>query len=256
MKLISFNFILFLILNIPHATAQVNTEWMRDENVEKTFTNKLKLDFGYETSKDEIFDILFAASSNFYIQNNLHAFLVMNYQNGFISNSDGRDIILNRGFSHLRFTKSINSNLDIELFFQAGFNDFILIKDRKLFGSGLRKNIVQMETIKSFLGIGFMQEKEIYDLKQNFEQLLLRQTSYSTILYQISEDIYLNNILYFQPSIKDINDFRLLLENELQFKINKAFRINVNINYRFDNDPHGDSKKSYFQINNGFEFDF
>ena len=256
MKLISFNFILFLIIHISHATAQVNTEWMRDENVEKTFTNKLKLDFGYETSKDEIFDILFTASSNFYIQNNLHAFLVMNYQNGFISNSDGRDIILNRGFSHLRFTKSIISNLDIELFFQAGFNDFILIKDRKLFGSGLRKNIVQMETIKSFLGFGFMQEKEIYDLKQNFEQLLLRQTSYSTILYQISEDIYLNNILYFQPSIKDINDFRLLLENELQFKINKAFRINVNINYRFDNDPHGDSKKSYFQINNGFEFDF
>ena len=256
MKLISFNFILFLSLHISNATAQVNTEWMRDENVEKIFTNKFKLDFGYETSKDEIFDILVTASSNFYIQNNLHAFLVMNYQNGFISKSDGRDIILNRGFGHLRFTKSIISNLDIELFFQAGFNDFILIKDRKLFGSGLRKNIVQKETIKSFLGIGFMQEKEIYDLKQNFEQLLLRQTSYSTILYQISEDIYLNNILYFQPSIKDINDFRLLLENELQFKINKAFRINVNMNYRFDNDPHGDSKKSYFQINNGFEFDF
>ena len=256
MKLISFNFILFLSLHISNATAQVNTEWMRDENVEKIFTNKFKLDFGYETSKDEIFDILVTASSNLYIQNNLHAFLVMNYQNGFISNSDERDIILNRGFGHLRFTKSIISNLDIELFFQAGFNDFILIKDRKLFGSGLRKNIVQEETIKSFLGIGFMQEKEIYDLKQNFEQLLLRQTSYSTILYQISEDIYLNNILYFQPSIKDINDFRLLLENELQFKINKAFRVNVNINYRFDNDPHGDSKKSYFQINNGFEYDF
>ena len=48
-----------------------------------------------------------------------------------------------------------------------------------------------------------MQEKEIYDLKQNFEQLLLRQTSYSTILYQISEDIYLNNILYFfNPQLK------------------------------------------------------
>ena len=245
-----------MILHLSLATSQVNTEWMRDENVEKTFTNKFKLDFGYETSKDEIFDILLTASSNLYLKNNLHAFLVMNYQNGFRSNNGGRDIILNRGFGHLRFTKSIISNLDIELFFQAGFNDFILIKDRKLFGSGIRRKIVQNETLKSFLGIGFMQEKEIYDLKQNFEQLLLRQTSYSTILYQISEDIYLNNILYFQPSINDINDFRLLLENEIQFKINNAFRINVNINYRFDNDPHGDSKKSYFQINNGFEFDF
>ena len=87
MKLISFNFSLFLILHISHATAQVNTERMRNENVEKTFTSKFKLDFGYETSKDEIFDILFTASSNFYIQNNLHAFLVMDYQNGFISNN-------------------------------------------------------------------------------------------------------------------------------------------------------------------------
>ncbi|MFL3006877.1 MAG: DUF481 domain-containing protein, partial [Candidatus Neomarinimicrobiota bacterium] len=145
---------------------------------------------------------------------------------------------------------------DIELFFQAGFNDFILIKDRKLFGSGIRKKIVQKETIKSFLGIGFMQEKEVYDLKQNSEELLFRHTSYSAIICQISEDFYINNILYFQPSIRYINDFRLLLENQFQFKINNVFRVNINMNYRYDNDPHGDSKKSYFQINNGFEFDF
>ena len=43
MKLISINFILFMILHISHATAQVNTERMRNENVEKTFTNKFKL---------------------------------------------------------------------------------------------------------------------------------------------------------------------------------------------------------------------
>ena len=256
MKLILFKVILSLTLCISNAVTQVNTEWMRDENVEKKFSNNLKLDFGYETSQDEVFDLLLTGSSIFFLQNNLHAFLIINYQNAFTSNNKQKDIILNRGFGHLRFTKRIIPNVDIELFFQAGFNDFILIKDRKLFGSGIRKKIVQKESIKSFLGIGFMQEIEIYDLKQNFEERLLRQTSYSTILYQISEDIYLNNILYFQPSIKDINDFRLLLENKLQFKINNIFRININMNYRFDNDPHGDSKKSYFQINNGFELDF
>ena len=256
MKLSSFNLILALILNISYAVSQVNTEWMRDENVEKIFTNKLKLDFGYQTSQDEIFDLWLTGSSNFYLEDNLHAFLILNYQNGFISNNDQKEIILNRGFGHLRFTKRIIPDLDIELFFQAGFNDFILIKDRKLFGSGVRKNIIKKETIKSFLGIGFMQEREVYDLKQNSEENLLRQTSYSTILYQISDDIYINNILYFQPSIRSMNDFRLLSENELQFKINNVFRVNININYRFDNEPHGDSKKSYFQINNGFEFDF
>ena len=241
---------------LSYAFAQVNTEWMRDENVEKIFTNTLKLDFGYETSKDEIFDLLLTGGSNFYLQNNLHAFLIMNYQNGFISTNDKKEIIINRGFAHLRFNKRIISGIDIEFFFQAGFNDFILIKDRKLFGSGIRKKIVQNESIKSFLGFGLMQEKEVYDLKQNSEVLLLRHTSYSTIVYQLSSDIDINNILYFQPSVKNINDFRILLENQLQFKINNVLRVNINMNYRFDNEPHADSKKSYFQISNGFEFDF
>ena len=86
--------------------------------------------------------------------------------------------------------------------------------------------------------------------------LLLRHTSYSTILYQLSSDIDINNILYFQPSVKNINDFRILLENQLQFKINNVLRVNINMNYRFDNEPHAGSKKSYFHISNGFEFDF
>ena len=256
MKLILVRIAIILFFYNSYAFTQVNTEWKRDENVEKIFTNKLKFDFGYQTSQDEIFDLWLTGSSNFYLERNLHAFLILNYQNGFISNNDQKEIILNRGFGHLRFTKNIISNIDIELFFQAGFNDFILIKDRKLFGSGIRKKIVQKETIKSFLGIGFMQEKEVYDLKQNSEELLFRHTSYSAIICQISEDFYINNILYFQPSIRYINDFRLLLENQFQFKINNVFRVNINMNYRYDNDPHGDSKKSYFQINNGFEFDF
>ena len=35
---------------LSYAFAQVNTEWMRDENVEKILLY-FKLDFGYETSK-------------------------------------------------------------------------------------------------------------------------------------------------------------------------------------------------------------
>ena len=256
MKLILVKIILIASFPLSYIYSQVNTEWMRDENVNKTLSNKLKVDIGYQTSQDEIFDLWMAGGSNFYLEKNLHAFLILDYQNGFVVKNNQKENILNTGFAHLRFTKRIISKLDIELFFQAGFNDFILIKDRKLFGSGLRKNIIHKETVKSFLGIGFIHEKEIYDLKQNSEESLLRYTSYSTIIFQVREDIYINNILYFQPSIKNINDFRFLLDSQLQFKINEVFSLNININYRFDNEPHGNSKKSYFQINNGFEFDF
>ena len=66
----------------------------------------------------------------------------------------------------------------------------------------------------------------------------------------------MNNIVYFQPAFKEANDFRLLVDNEIEFKINKVLSTQLEINYRYDNEPHGDSKKTYFQIHNGFEFNF
>ncbi|MAL64743.1 MAG: hypothetical protein CMF94_01430 [Candidatus Marinimicrobia bacterium] len=259
MYLIFLKFIILLIFSISFLPSQVNTEIMRDEEVEKTFSNQLKLDFGYQTSENEIFDLWLSGTSNYYLENNLHIFLILNYHNGYISKNETKEVILNRGFTHLRLTKRILphiNNVNIEFFLQTGFNDFILIKDRKLFGSGLRTKIIKKEDFKSFLGLGIMRELEKYDLKTNSKELLFRQTSYATIIYQLSDNTYINNILYFQPSIKNMNDFRLLSENRMNFKINDVFSINITIDYRYDNEPHGNSKKSYFQINNGFEFDF
>ena len=248
-------FVILIILLIHFSFSQVNTEAMRDEDFEKSFSNQIKLDFGYQTSQDEIFDLWLSGNSNYYLENNLHAFLVLNYQNGFISDNAKKEVFLNRGFAHLRFTKTIYSKLEIELFFQVGFNDFILIKDRRLFGSGIRKSIIKKENLKSYIGLGMMRELEKYDFIENSSELLTRQTSYSTITYLVNNNISFNSILYFQPSVNDVFDFRLLSENEMHFKINDKFSITMSIDYRYDNEPHGKSKKSYLQINNGFEFD-
>ena len=52
MYLIFLKFIILLIFSISFLPSQVNKEIMRDEEVEKTFSNQLKLDFGYQTSED------------------------------------------------------------------------------------------------------------------------------------------------------------------------------------------------------------
>ena len=44
--------------------------------------------------------------------------------------------------------------------------------------------------------------------------------------------------------------------HEIQFKIHEILSTNLEINFRFDNEPHGNSKKTYLQIYNGFEFNF
>ena len=236
--------------------AQVNTELMRKENPDKRFSNVLSLDLGYQTSQDKYFDVVFNGSSNYFLEDNFHSFLIIDYQSGYLSNNDENEIIINSGFGHLRFTKRILKKTEFELFFQAGFNNFILIRDRKLFGSGLRRNIIKKDKIKSIFGFGFMQEREIYDLMESPKKSLLRCTSYSTFSAHISDNIVMNNILYFQPAVKKINDFRLLIDNEIQFKINEIFSTKLEINFRFDNEPHVNSKKIYLQIYNGFEFNF
>jgi hypothetical protein len=254
MKYILKSLIITLIVQISFA--QVNTETMRETNPKKEFRSKAKFDFGYEKSKDEIFDILFTLRSDYYIPENLHSFLILNYQNGFKSEQNEKNIIMNKGFGHLRITKQIFSNLNIEFFSQVGFNDFLSIKERKLYGTGLRTTIIKKDKVKSYIGTGMMKEYEVYDIKDESIQLLNRLTNYLTINIHFNDDISFKNISYYQPSIINGNDFRVLVDNEIKFKINNKSSINMTINYRFDNEPHGNIGKSYFQINNGFELVF
>ena len=131
MKYILKSFIITLIVQISFA--QVNTETLREKNSKKEFRSKVKFDFGYEKSTDEIFDILFTLRSDYHIPENFHSFLIINYQNGFKSEQNEKNIILNKGFGHLRITKQIFPSLNIEFFSQVGFNDFLSIKERKLY---------------------------------------------------------------------------------------------------------------------------
>ena len=251
-----FSYLLLIFVYTTHSNCQVNTENMRSEKSKLDFTNTVKLNFGYELSKEEIFNLMLAGRSDYFGKNNFHIFLISNYQNGYKSINNNKEIINNKGFSHFRITKNIFPKLSFEFFLQKGFNDFILIKDRKLIGTGIRTQLVNKNKIKSFIGNGLMQEAEEYDINSSKKAMLIRSTNYSTLNFFLNDDVSMNNIIYYQPSIKNIKDYRILLDNEINFRINDTFSINTVINYRFDNRPHENSVKSYFQISNGFELNF
>jgi hypothetical protein len=163
---------------------------------------------------------------------------------------------VNKGFGHLRMTKMISSKLFFEVFTQFGFNDFLLMKDRKLAGSGLRYKMVSNDRMNTFLGIGLMQENEIYDKVNEPEKKLLRSTNYLRWNINIAENTELYNTVYYQFSSSDINDYRLLYDGSIDFSVNENLSFFIELNYRYDNDSHGDMGKSYIQLNNGIEFTF
>ena len=144
------------------------------------------------------------------------------YENGYEKDPDKlQNQIVNKGFGHLRLMKSISSNIFIELFTQFGFNDFLVMKDRKLAGGGLRYKMLKGEKIYSFIGIGVMQENEIYDLENEPTKNLIRSTNYISWNINITENAFLNNTAYYQFSASDMNDFRLLYEGGLEFELSE-----------------------------------
>ena len=237
--------------------AQINTEAMRSENVTDGFINKVNVDFGIEKADAEVIELAAAYRVDYFNPTGLHIFFILNYENGYEQEKGlEKNQVVNKGFGHLRMTKMISSKLFFEVFTQFGFNDFLLMKDRKLAGSGLRYKMVSNDRMNTFLGIGLMQENEIYDKVNEPEKKLLRSTNYLRWNIIIAENTKLYNTVYYQFSSSDINDYRLLYDGSIDFSVNENLSFFIKLNYRYDNDSHGDMGKSYVQLNNGIEFTF
>ena len=237
--------------------AQINTEAMRSENVTDGFINKVNVDFGIEKADAEVIELAAAYRVDYFNPTGLHIFFILNYENGYEQKKGlDKNQVVNKGFGHLRMTKMISSKLFFEIFTQFGFNDFLLMKDRKLAGSGLRYKMVSNARMNTFLGIGLMQENEIYDMVNEPEKKLLRSTNYLRWNINIAENTELYNTVYYQVSSSDINDYRLLYDGSIDFSVNENLSFFIELNYRYDNDPHGNMGKSYVQLNNGIEFTF
>lgn len=239
-----------------YVICQVNTEAMRNAKDNSGITNSLGFDFGFEKSNQEVMEIAGKYRLDYISKNGMHSFFVINYDNGYEKESDQKNSIVNKGFSHLRFTKNISDLLYVELFMQYGFNDFLLMKERQLFGSGIRYNIVDREKINGFLGVGLMREDEKYDLETNENMSLLRSTNYFTWHFKISDNTTLQNTAYYQFDLSRSSDSRLLYDGDLNIALNERLAFTLTLNYRQDSEPHGDLGKSYIQLKNGIEYIF
>lgn len=256
MKTQIFRISLLTFISIGVLLAQVNTESMRKEDAGEGFENTLGFEFGFEKSDQEVMEIAGEYRIDYFSSGGIHSFLVLNYENGYEKESSEKNIIVNKGFGHLRITKNISSDLYIELFSQFGFNDFLLMKDRKLYGSGLRYKVFSNDKLNAFIGVGGMKEKEQYSLETENFKSLFRSTNYFIWNITLSENATLNSTVYYQLDTSKPKDHRILYDGDFEFELNEKLTFTCTLNYRYDNDPHGTLGKTYIQVSNGIEFSF
>ena len=127
----------------------------------------------------------------------------------------------------------------MEVFTQYEFNEFLLLNDRYLIGSGLRIGFQNNGLTNTYLGMVFMYEKETYNIDAEDGKSLLRSTNYIKNNIILTSNINWSNTAYFQIALDDFNDYRILYDGGLDFHVNESFAFTIALKYRYDNDPQG-----------------
>ena len=228
--------------------SQVNTESMRGNKQSPGITHNMALDFSYYSGNYEIIQLMGYYQMDYRSNSNWYGFLAGRYNRAF---EKDKEDFSKKGFMHLRTARPILGYTDIEGFIQKEINHFIDLENRELLGAGLRIN--QFEDL--YWGIGIMHELEQYNnipLKQNF----VKSTNYINYKVTILQIAELQNVIYYQFKLQKPEDYRILWNGNLTIKASKGISFHIKTLYRFDKsviNPDGDS---YFEISNGFGFQF
>ena len=234
---------------------QVNTEAMRSENTEE-MNHLISLSYDLEQSDSKVEDISVDYRVDFSPFDNSTAFLSSSFERGLVEENGNKDVNVNKGFMHFRITSRFTDNMFAEAFEQIEFNDFLDIEKRVLHGAGARFKIQDLIINPVFIGLGLMNETEDYTIEGEEDKDLIRSTSYLKVVFEITENISCSNTAYFQFDLKDFDDHRVLLDSSLNFDVNESISLGIDLNYRFDNSPHGELGNEYYQLSNKISMNF
>jgi putative salt-induced outer membrane protein YdiY len=245
-----------LIFNTLNSAAQKNTEKFREFRSDG-FYHTLNFALNMNKGNEEYIKYLADYRLDLYDEN------FITYLVGNIEYKEGNNkIITNRGFAHYRFIFNKGKFIEPEFFTQIEFNDFLLLKERYLVGSGIRFGIADNYSADSTnrivfeAGLGMMYEYEKVNDAVKPLTKYIRSTNFVSLRYILNKTLNIFSVTYIQPYAENIDDFRLLNENRLSFSINKHIAFFVSTLFRYDNEPHTNLKYYDFELANGITLNF
>jgi hypothetical protein len=153
---------------------------------------------------------------------------------GFNYASESGNKIYSTGFFSARLHYHLNKSDQIHFFYQNQFNSALLINNRNLIGANYSYGIKTKQHAYK-LAIGAFKENETYS---DFSEMnLFRANLIGSITTDIA-DVDVHFIYYYQPSIKEFSDVRMLGELSLQFPINDKLKFEIESALRYDSKPH------------------
>ncbi len=181
---------------------------------------------------------------------------ILGYQYG--ESNDVRSV--NKAFIHYRYIYQLNNTLDWELFGQLETNEFTRLSYRGLLGTGVRYSVAKSEQHHAYLGLGgFYSREEIKftsGLTDEGTEEYARANFYFLSKYRINSTISFSNVIYYQPRLNRLSDYRALLETKLDFKINENLSFRLSLDVEHDSEPSQTIKSTDISYMSGLKFNF
>ena len=242
-KIVFFLLALTVVAQLSFSQAIVNTEKISGDEKEK-FHLGIEFSIKGERGNTNVFQFNENFSVGYRIGNNWFRLIG---GNRLLSQKDVD--LINYAFIHIRYNYFFSERVRTFHFFQLQSNKALLLKSRRLAGTGLRFSIFRSDSFSFDIGTGLMYEEEF--LNEEFLQItepsvtkLVRLTNILVLKCKLNERLTLVNINYSQPSLKKFSDLRIL--DELNFLVNltKNFELDIALKWRLDNDPPAFLKKN------------
>jgi len=232
------------IVNIESSRMQSDTVgWMgglgaafsMSKNTEKILFAEFETHIQYKTSNDEGLWLL-----------------LLNFS--FLKIADNR--FISDDLLHLRYNRKVTEWLRWEFFGQYQNNVITQIDSRILLGTGPRFKLIKTEKFRLYTASLFMYEREKERTNPVISHQDIRNSSYLSFTWLPRENIEMISTTYYQPLLKNFNDYRIL--NQLVFKIKATphFGLSVKWNYLFDRFPAGLAPKNTYSFATGISYDF
>jgi len=234
--------ILFLFLsNLGNTQTIINAERLIGGQDSTIYA----LAFSYSGTKGNSNTDQFKISPSFVLLKEKHEYKLFGAYS-LLSDSDKR--ILESGFFHLRHNFKLTNRIKTFEFYQLQFNEVLLLSKREVYGGGIKFNLLKRDSTAIDFSTGLMREIEFLNEKELLPDEISRTKYYratfvKNLKWKINETVSIHNVLYYQPYLKDFNDYRLLNEFNLIVSTTKHLEFLTSLTTRYDSKPPGDLKK-------------
>lgn len=167
---------------------------------------------------------------------------------------------VNKAFMHYRYIYQLTDTMDWEIFGQLETNEFTRLSYRGLIGTGARFSLAKSGRHMAFAGIGgfYTREETEYTrgLTDHGIEAYSRANFYLLSKYKFNSILSFSNVLYYQPRMSRLSDYRALLETKLDFKINKQLNFRINLDIEYDSEPSQSIEKTDITYMTGLSYKY